>query len=323
MPGIPDNRLWVCTDRSPVIGMPVPILQFAESEHPFKGVTPMSFKTYLLSTSAVSLMAVASLVTTGHAGSGEIELADAVSAEHVSIDAQMDGGGSCNPCAAKACNPCNPCAANPCNPCAGGALKVSASCVVPSVKAKAYNPCNPCAANPSNPCGGSVAAVEVSDAEARAAYDCLKPEMTAAFAGSTEAAGAAHLNWPHVSTGPYQSITHGGRYVSNTANDVAVVAYMKYEEIGKAPVGSILAKNSFAILEDGKAAIGPLFTMTKMEEGWNPETGDWRYSMVMPGGSTVGVTKGPNAANMDFCHECHIAGEESDYLFFLPEDFRK
>ena len=119
--------------------------------------------------------------------------------------------------------------------------------------------------------------------------------MTAAFAGSTEAAGAAHLNWPHVSTGPYQSITHGGRYVSNTANDVAVVAYMKYEEIGKAPVGSILAKNSFAILEDGKAAIGPLFTMTKMEEGWNPETGDWRYSMVMPGGSTVGVTKGPNA----------------------------
>jgi len=166
-------------------------------------------------------------------------------------------------------------------------------------------------------------AVEVSDAEARAAYDCLKPEMAAAFAGSTEAAGAAHLNWPHVSTGPYQSITHGGRYVSNTANDVAVVAYMKYEEIGKAPVGSILAKNSFTILEDGKAAIGPLFTMTKMEEGWNPETGDWRYSMVMPGGATVGVTKGPNAANMDFCHECHIAGEESDYLLFLPEDFRK
>ena len=101
----------------------------------------MSFKSKLLSTTIVSFLASAGVAVSAQAAPGDIELADAVSATLVLADTWADGGGSCNPCAAKACNPCNPCAAkacNPCNPCA----------------AKACNPCNPCAAKAKNPCGG-------------------------------------------------------------------------------------------------------------------------------------------------------------------------
>ena len=81
-----------------------------------------------------------------------------------------------NPCAAaNPCNPCNPCAAakpcNPCNPCAA---------------ANPCNPCNPCAAaNPCNPCNpcAPAEAVELTPAEATAAYDCIKGDMKAAYMG--------------------------------------------------------------------------------------------------------------------------------------------
>lgn len=163
----------------------------------------------------------------------------------------------------------------------------------------------------------------MTDAEAAAAYNCLQPEILEAFAGSSEAGAAQHLSWTHASTGPYISGTHGGRYVSNTVNDVGREAYLKYEDIGTAPVGSIMVKNSFVVMENGKVAVGPIFTMTKMEAGWNPDTADWRYGMVMPDGSTFGATRGKNAAGMGFCHDCHIAAEDTDYLMFLPDDLRK
>ncbi|MDF1750952.1 MAG: hypothetical protein P1V34_18980 [Alphaproteobacteria bacterium] len=105
----------------------------------------MSFKSHLLSTTVVSLMAGAAFAIGAQAASSDMGMADAVSAPSVMADAVPQGGGACNPCnpcaAAKACNPCNPCAAakacNPCNPCAAK---------------NACNPCNPCAAK-KNPCG--------------------------------------------------------------------------------------------------------------------------------------------------------------------------
>jgi len=91
----------------------------------------------------------------------------------------------CNPCAAAtspcntcaAANPCNPCAAaNPCNPCA------------------AANPCNPCAAaNPCNPCAPAEA-VELTAAEATAAYDCIRGVMKAAYTGQLQAAATNPCN---------------------------------------------------------------------------------------------------------------------------------
>ncbi|MBI3453952.1 MAG: cytochrome P460 family protein, partial [Rhodospirillales bacterium] len=215
-----------------------------------------------------------------------------------------------NPCAARS-NPCaakaNPCAAKA-NPCAAKA-----------------NPCaaNPCAANPCGPCGpcGAAAAVEITDAEAVAAYDCVLKEIKAAYAKSSDPVAKTYLSWKQYSKHAYQSATHGARYVQNFANAKAQ-AYGRYEKSGKLPPGAQLAKNSFSVAPDGSVSVGPVFIMEKMPAGFYAASGDWKYTMVMPDGSTFGQTKGANAANMEFCVACHAAAADNDHLMFLPEEYR-
>ena len=191
----------------------------------------------------------------------------------------------CNPCAAKGCNPCAAKSCNPCNPCGGAAKASSAKCQVPRLvtaalanpcaakkscnpcaakscnpcAAKSCNPCaakkgcNPCAAKSCNPCGpcSAAAAPTLSTAEARSAYDCLKREMVAGYAKSGLKVASFYKDWRNFSTQPYVSDTHGGRFVNNYANATGK-RYGKYEDSGPMPVGSILAKDSFAVHADGK-----------------------------------------------------------------------
>ena len=195
------------------------------------------------------------------------------------------GCNPCNPCASRGacgacgpCNPCNPCAAkggcNPCNPCA--AAGAASECHVPRLlKAAACNPCNPCGpcgpcnpcnpcaakggCSPCNPCGpcnpcnpcGAGAAVELSFAEATAAYDCVKGNLKQGYGKSalaSEIAGlaiaASYQNWNRVSTRAYVSATHGQRFVHNYHNAIAQ-EYTRYEEAGVLSVGAVLAKDSF------------------------------------------------------------------------------
>ena len=264
----------------------------------------------------------------------------------------------CNPCAAKACNPCaaknpcNPCAAaacNPCNPCAGAKAGKS-GCIVPRLAkagacnpcaaknpcnpcaaanacnpCAAKNPCNPCAAkNPCNPCNPCAAGggAELSNAEAAKAYDCVINKMRTAYGKSGNAVAAGYQGWQRYSKVSFQSATHGGRYVQNYANAKGR-AYGAFEKSGTMPAGAILAKDSFAVSGTGHVAPGPLFVMEKMRAGFNPDGGDWKYTMIMPNGSVFGETKGKNSAGMQFCIECHIAvGADQDSMFFLPEEFR-
>ena len=126
----------------------------------------------------------------------------------------------------------------------------------------------------------------------------------------------------NVTTHAYPSGTHGNRFVLNYVNEIGAGAYGKYEDIGSAPTGTTVAKPSFTVSSAGQAAIGPLFIMEKMVNGFNAQTANWRYAMIMPGGATAGMTKGPNGGAVAFCHECHQGAEDADYLFFLPEDVR-
>jgi LysM repeat protein len=111
-----------------------------------------------------------------------------------------------NPCAARnvaaaanPCHPCNPCAAanpcNPCNPCAAKGMAGASECVVPRLQiAAAQNPCaakNPC--NPCNPCAPAEV-VELTPAEASAAYECIKGVMKAAYTGQLQQAAAGPCN---------------------------------------------------------------------------------------------------------------------------------
>jgi hypothetical protein len=145
--------------------------------------------------------------------------------------------------------------------------------------------------------------------------------MKAAYGMSGENGAADYQGWSRYNTSPYVSFTHGGRNVNNYANDAAS-AYGRFEDAGAMPVGSIIAKDSFVVGGDGRASAGPLFLMEKMEPGFLEASGDWKYTMIMPDGSTWGVTKGKNSSGMQFCIDCHVAAEEYDHLFFLPEEFR-
>ena len=229
----------------------------------------------------------------------------------------------CNPCAA-ACNPCNPCAAakcNPCNPCAAAKCNPCNPCA-----AAKCNPCNPCAAakcNPCNPCNPCAAGgTELSDAEAVAAYDCLLNELKAAYAKSGNDIAVSYASWPRYSKQSYLSDTHGGRYVQNYANAKAR-AYGAYENAGPMPSGAVLAKNSFGVKPNGRISVGPLFLMEKMNVGFNADSGNWRYTMIMPNGSVFGTTGGAGGAKMQFCADCHLSlAPDSDSMLFMPEEYR-
>ena len=228
----------------------------------------------------------------------------------------------CNPCAAAKCNPCNPCAAakcNPCNPCAAAKCNPCNPCA-----AAKCNPCNPCAAgacNPCNPCAAG-AGVELTDAEAVKVYDCLMKELKAAYAKSGSSVAASYQSWPRYSRQAFVSGTHGNRYVQNYANAKAR-AYGAYEKAGIMPPGAIVAKDSFAVMSNGKVTAGPLFIMEKMNAGFNADSGDWRYSMIMPNGSIFGTTNGAGSAKVGFCAGCHITvAPDVDSMMFLPEEYR-
>ena len=220
---------------------------------------------------------------------------------------------ACNPCAArKACNPCtankacSPCAAgNPCNPCV--AAGVATECVIPRLVAEyrggnpcaAKKPCNPCAVkkacnpcaakeagNPCNPCAaGMKEPPELSDAEAVVGYDCVSPHMAKAYRKSCHPAAVAYRNWSRFSRVSYPAEAHGVRFMNNYANEAARIDYGKWEAAGDMPGGSVLAKDSFIVGDDGKISVGPLFLMTKGVAGSNAAMRDWQYTMIMPSGS--------------------------------------
>jgi hypothetical protein len=106
---------------------------------------------------------------------------------------------------------------------------------------------------------------------------------------------------------PYVSDTHGGRLVMNYANETGK-AYGAYENAGTFPSGSKLAKPSFMVKGNGRAALGPLFIMEKMAAGFNADSDDWRYVMIMPNGSIFGTTNGKGSDKVEFCIGCRVFG---------------
>ena len=147
--------------------------------------------------------------------------------------------------------------------------------------------------------------------------------MSAAYAKAGLTTVRGYTGWTNMATAPYQSDTHGGRYVNNYANKHAAYRYRQFEKAGAMPVGSVLAKDSFVVQSDGQTGPGPLFIMEKMPGGFNQATGNWRYTMLMPNGKVIGMTAGKGAASVAFCNVCHAAvAEEQDYLFFLPDEYR-
>ncbi len=162
----------------------------------------------------------------------------------------------------------------------------------------------------------------LSKATAESIYKQVSGQMARGYRVSHRKEADEYLTWTRYNTAPYISATHGARYVSNYANAKAR-AYARFENAGRFPVGSIVAKDSFTATDDGQLHAGPLFTMEKMPAGFSPESGDWKYVMIMPDGSFFGETNGEGSENVKFCISCHAAVASQDHLFFIPQDFRR
>ena len=158
----------------------------------------------------------------------------------------------------------------------------------------------------------------LTNGEAKAAYDCLKDDIRAAYLKSCHPLARAFRSWTRFSISPYPAEAHGSRYLLNYANAVAAPVYKKYEDLDNMPLGFIVAKEGFVQQHDGRNGVDPLFIMEKKDKGALPDSGGWHYTMVMPNGAIragAGIQK--------FCNDCHIhAGDDDDFMMFMPDEFR-
>ena len=164
-------------------------------------------------------------------------------------------------------------------------------------------------------------AEDLEEAEIAKVYADLKSELASRYRISQIALIEDYQSWSRYNRVPYVSATHGNRFVNNYANKTAS-AYGRYEKAGILPVGSVIAKDTFTISEDGTVRPGPLMIMEKMPEGFNYVSGDWRYAVIMPDGSLLGETRGESAQSVAFCIGCHLVKERFDHLYFMPKKYR-
>ena len=145
--------------------------------------------------------------------------------------------------------------------------------------------------------------------------------MQAGYVKSGLDVASFYKDWTRYSRVAYRSETHGNRLVQNYGN-VRAENYGKFENAGRMAVGAVIAKDSFTVSANGAVGPGPLFVMEKMVVGFNEDSQDWRYTLVMPDGNVIGTTNGRGSGNVAFCYGCHLANAEYDSLYFLPDEYR-
>ena len=193
------------------------------------------------------------------------------------------------------------------------AENTSTVCVVPRLAAKPEQ-----IAAPNKP--GQPPAPVLTDAELRDLADCVRPKLVAAFRSSESAAARSYGSWTLYSSQPFGS--EHGSYLEIFGNAKAT-SFGRFEDAGVLPAGAILAKHHFSIAGNGAISRGPLLFMEKMAAGFNPDTNDWRFTLVAPDGTIVGETAGRNASGVAYCAECHKAGRKQDFLMFVPPQYRR
>ncbi len=166
------------------------------------------------------------------------------------------------------------------------------------------------------------APASLSGTRAEAVYQAIRDQIRTNYAASGDPVTLGYQSWKRYNKTPYRSGPHGERFVNHYANDKAA-DYGKFENLEPLPAGSIIIKDSFAVTRNGAVMTGPLFMMEKMKPGFDSAGGNWRFLMLRPDGSLVGMTGGADSSKVRFCADCHkTAGAKHDFLFFMPKQVR-
>lgn len=173
--------------------------------------------------------------------------------------------------------------------------------------------------------------VDLDPGEANRIYDLIKSALAKGHGSSGFEGADKYQTLKRHNIAPYLSATHGNLYLNNYANQIADT-YGNYEQAGRLPVGSVIFKDSFSVTESSQSfsgisasrqiVLGPLFVMRKMQPGFNRVSGDWQYIKIQPDGEVIGMTGGVGAEKVEYCIGCHLAREEFDHLYFIPEGYR-
>ncbi|MEP1208263.1 MAG: cytochrome P460 family protein [Rhizobiaceae bacterium] len=162
---------------------------------------------------------------------------------------------------------------------------------------------------------------DLSQAEANRIYDALKQTLEERYSIAKLGLIDGYQSWKRYNSAPYLSATHGQRFVNNYANQLGA-DYGKLGEGETYPAGTIFAKDTITVTEEGKNFPGAILVMEKLAAGKSPPTADWRYVMVIPDGTIFGDTIGDEPELVEYCHACHEAVADDDYVFFVPDDYR-
>ncbi|MBT4487307.1 MAG: hypothetical protein HOK30_08235 [Rhodospirillaceae bacterium] len=161
-------------------------------------------------------------------------------------------------------------------------------------------------------------------ARAEAIYNKIKRGMADGYAPARDPIVKAYPRWHRHNKAPYLSDTHGNRYANNFANAMATNAgYGRLKPSQRMPAGAVVVKDTFTVTPEGEVFPAAVFYMEKLAPGRSPATGDWRFVQLLPDGSYIGDTIGDSPEDVAFCFTCHKAMAEVDFLFFLPEAYRK
>ncbi|MEJ6398657.1 cytochrome P460 family protein [Yoonia sp. 208BN28-4] len=158
---------------------------------------------------------------------------------------------------------------------------------------------------------------DFDQAQVDALYECVSADLEERYGREGHEVGSVYRTWGATATGPFLPGPHGDRFLNTFANDIAFETYVQYGygEDFSMPVGSVLAKESYKLRNNGNPRPGPLFIMTKVAEGEADEYGNWVYSGVQPNGKTMGV-------NQAFCHDCHQAFADQDSMGYPAPEVR-
>ncbi|MEL6680105.1 MAG: cytochrome P460 family protein, partial [Pseudomonadota bacterium] len=170
-------------------------------------------------------------------------------------------------------------------------------------------------------CDVDKAGVDLTLDEAQAVYECIEESLNAGYQGGNlnwipSDIVADYKSWRLASTAPAAPGFHSNRFLLTYVNEVGFDAYTKYEEDPVIPAGTVIAKESFSVNDEGKVRPGPLFIMQKAEAGASPETLDWYYMAVSTGGNAMGINV------MTACNECHLGFDYQGGLGYPVEEAR-
>jgi Cytochrome P460 len=105
-----------------------------------------------------------------------------------------------------------------------------------------------------------------------------------------------------------KSNPHSSTYITVYVNKVARKA-MFAKDAQRFPEGSIIVKQKIGTQLEGRKPL--LYTlMKKREPGYNPNVGDWEFSVVGPDGKQLQAT-----GKLENCESCHKGKSESDFVF--------